>query len=163
MAISDRAARLHRGSIVIDGHTDILLPVIGGVTTLAERFPAAEMERWSKIAALQRTAEMEDVPYQLDALSLLTAPAGQNELPLLAEGGITAQCVAIYMPEEHLDHALETALEMTAALHRAVDEHPDQCLLATSVADIRKARCNKWKSSGTGCSGAVLMSINSTK
>lgn len=140
MEISERAARLHRESIVIDGHTDILLPVVGGVTTLTEPFPQTEQERWTRIAEHYRAPEMANVPYKLDAMALLTAPAGQNELPLLEAGGITAQCVAIFMPEEHLDHALETALEMTAALHRAVDANPERCLLATSVADIRRAK-----------------------
>ncbi len=51
MQISERAARLHRESILIDGHTDILLPVVKGVTSLTERFPDTEMERWRTIAA----------------------------------------------------------------------------------------------------------------
>lgn len=140
MQISERAARLHRESILIDGHTDILLPVVKGVTTLTESFPDAEMERWRRIAEHQPTRAMGNVPYTLDSLALLTAPAGQNELPLLEAGGVTAQCVAIFMPEEDLDHALETALEMTAALHRAVGANPERCVLATSVADIRAAK-----------------------
>jgi hypothetical protein len=71
-----------------------------------------------------------DVPYDLDPLALAIAPAGQYELPLLEQGGVTAECVALFLPEHMLDHALETALEMVAALHRAVDAHPDRCLLA---------------------------------
>jgi membrane dipeptidase len=140
MQLSDRAARLHHDAYVIDGHSDILLPVVGGVTTLGEPWPASERTRWETIAAHQPARSLEGVPYQLDGLAMLTAPSGQYELPLLEQGGVTAQCVAIYMGDEHLDHALETALEMVAALQRHVDAHADRCLLATSAADLRRAK-----------------------
>ncbi len=51
MEISERAARLHNESIVIDGHTDILLSVIGGVTSLTDAFPAAEMLAFGLMSA----------------------------------------------------------------------------------------------------------------
>lgn len=140
MRISPHAAALHRRAIVIDGHSDILLPVLDRVTTLTERFPQTAMERWRLVAANRATPEMHDIPYKLDPLAMLIAPAGQYELPLLEQGGVTAQCVAIYLPEEKLDHALESALEMVAALHRAVEANADRCLLATSAADIRRAK-----------------------
>jgi membrane dipeptidase len=140
MTSSERAARLHRDAFVIDGHSDILLPVIGGVTSLAEPFPESERARWQLLSDNQPAPRLADVPYELDGLAMLTAPAGQYELPLLEEGGVTAQCVAIYMGDEHLDHALETALEMVAALHRHVAAQSERCLLATSVADLRRAK-----------------------
>ncbi len=140
MSISQRAAALHRRAIVIDGHSDILLPVLDGVTSLTEPFGEDALARWQTVAANRAAPEMQDVPYQLDPLAMLIAPAGQYELPLLEQGGVTAQCVAIFLPEEKLDHALESALEMVAALHRAVEAHPDRCLLATSADDIRRAK-----------------------
>lgn len=141
MALSERAGELHRRAMVIDGHSDILLPVVAGTTSLTERFPDAEMERWREIAARQQAASRtSDVPYDLDPLALAIAPAGQYELPLLEQGGVTAACVALFLPENMLDHALETALEMVAALHRAVEAHADRCLLARSAADILRAK-----------------------
>jgi membrane dipeptidase len=137
---TERADRLHRDAIVIDGHSDILLPVVGGVTKLDTPFSADALERWRIVAQHQPPSAMANVPYELDQLALLTAPAGQYELPLLEAGGVTAQCVAIFLPEEQLDHALQTALEMVAALHRAVEANAERCLLATSVADIRRAK-----------------------
>jgi membrane dipeptidase len=141
MTFSERAAALHRQAFVIDGHSDILLPALAGVTTLDTLFPAEEMERWRVITERQRpTSRSSDVPYDLDALAVAIAPAGQYELPLLEQGGVTAQCVALFLPEGMLDHALETALEMVAMLHRAVEANADRCLLATTVADIRQAK-----------------------
>ena len=138
--VTARAAGLHRDAIVIDGHSDILLPVIGGVTRLDTPFDMTAMERWRTIAEHQPQPEMHDVPYDLDPLALLIAPAGQYELPLLEQGGVTALCASIYLHEQQLDAALETALEMVAILHRTFDANPDRCLLATSVADIRRAK-----------------------
>lgn len=134
------ATGLHRDAVVIDGHSDILLPTVRGVTSLTGPFGARELTRWSAIAAHQPPSRLPDVPYDIDPLALLTAPAGQYELPLLEQGGVTAQCVAIYLDNEQLDQALETALRMVVALQRHVDAHADRCLLATSVADIRRAK-----------------------
>ena len=141
MEFSGPAAALHRRAMVIDGHSDILLPVVSGTTNLIDEFPAEEMERWRVIAGYQQPANRtSDVPYHLDPLALAIAPAGQYELPLLEQGGVTAECVALFLPENMLGHALETALEMVAALHRAVEAHAGCCLLARSVADIRRAK-----------------------
>jgi membrane dipeptidase len=141
MEISERAAALHRRAMVIDGHSDILLPVVSGVTTLDKPFPQESLDRWRLVAEnTPSPMRMSDVPYDLDALALHIAPAGQYELPLLEEGGVTAQCVALFLPEEQLGRALEAALEMVAVLHRTVEATSDRCLLATSVADLRRAK-----------------------
>jgi membrane dipeptidase len=140
MEISDRARDIHRRAIVIDGHSDILLPVVNGVTSLTEPWPEGERERWRQVADRQRVGHSANYSYSLDAMSQLTAPAGQYELPLLEQGGVTAQCVAVFIPDERIDDALTIALEMVAALHRAVEEQPERCLLATSTADIRRAK-----------------------
>jgi len=141
MSHAGHASELHRRAIVIDGHSDILLPVVTGTTSLTEPFPEAELERWKVVASHQQPANRtSDVPYDLDPLALAIAPAGQYELPLLEQGGVTAECVALFLPENMLDHALETALEMVAALHRAVEENADRCLLVRSVADIQRAK-----------------------
>lgn len=141
MEISERAARLHREAVIIDGHSDILLPIVDGRTTLTRAFPEAEHVRWQAVARhMPPPPAAGDLPWDWDPLGLLIGPAGQYELPVLEQGGITAQTVAIYMHEEHLNHPLETALEMVAILHREIDEQPERCLLATSAADLRRAK-----------------------
>jgi len=141
LELSERAERLHRESIIIDGHSDILLPIVDGRTTLTNAFPPAEHERWREVARhLPPPPSSSDLPWDWDPLGMLLGPAGQYELPVLEQGRITAQCIAVYMHEEHLNHPLETALEMVATMHREIDEHPDRCLLATSVSDIRRAK-----------------------
>jgi membrane dipeptidase len=136
MTVSERARELHRKAIVIDGHSDILLPVVNGVTSLTQAWPESERERWATIADNQPVRHSANYGYTLGAMAQLTAPSGQYELPLLEEGGVTAQCVAIFIP----DARTGDALQMVAALHRAVEEHADRCLPATSADDIRRAK-----------------------
>jgi membrane dipeptidase len=141
MQLSERATALHRDAVVIDGHSDILLPVVNGITALDRAFSSDALRQWEQVAGnMPVPMRMNDVPYELDAVALHIAPAGQYELPLLEQGGVTAQCVAIFLPEERLHDALETALEMVAMLHRAVEANADRCLLATSVSDLRRAK-----------------------
>lgn len=140
MSVAGRAKEIHQRAVVIDGHSDILLPVVNGVTSLTEAWPESERERWSKIAELQEIPGSPNYYYTLPAMSRLTAPAGQYELPLLEAGGVTAQCVAIFIPDDRREEALPMALEMVAALHRAIEAQPDRCLLARSTADIRRAK-----------------------
>jgi membrane dipeptidase len=139
--LSERAAALHQRAIVIDGHSDILLPVVNGTTTLTTPFPDAELERWQSLVDLQQPARRSsDVPYGLDPLAIAIAPSGQYELPLLEAGGVTAECVALFLPESMLENALESALEMVAALHREIEANADRCLLVRSVADLQRAK-----------------------
>lgn len=140
MTISERAAALHRQALVIDGHSDILLPAVAGITRLDLAFPDDAQRRWQTVADNQPAPVMGDGPYELDPLAMLVAPAGQYELPLLEQGGVTAQSVSIFLREDQLSHALETTLEMVALLHRTVEANADRCLLATSAADIRRAK-----------------------
>lgn len=143
MTVSDRAIAVHRRALVIDGHSDILLPVVTGTTSLTERFPDEEIARWRTVVEHQQPASRSsDVPYDLDQLAVAIAPAGQYELPLLQAGGVTAECVALFLPETMLDNALESALEMVAALHRAIDANADRCLLVRTVADIHRAKAD---------------------
>jgi membrane dipeptidase len=138
--ISERAAQLHRRAIIIDGHSDILLPVVRGVTALTEPWPASERARWETIAAQQTAHNSPNWSYTLDPMATLTAPSGQFELPLLEAGGVTALCASVYVPDDDLARAQEFGLRMVAALHRAIDSNPERCLLIQSVADIHRAK-----------------------
>lgn len=140
MEISEHAARLHREAIIIDGHSDILLPVVRGVTSLTEPWPESERTRWEAIAAQQTAHNSPSWSYTLDSMATLTAPSGQYELPLLVAGGVTALCASVYVPESDLERAQEHGLRMVAALHRAIDANPERCMLIQSVADIRRAK-----------------------
>lgn len=138
--MTEGVRHLHAQAVVIDGHSDILCPVVDGITSLDAPWPATERERWRAITRHTQPRRQASVPYEIDSLAAATAPAGQYELPLLEQGGVTAQCVAIHIGDDHLDHALERALEMVAVLNRHVVHLADRCLLARSAADIARAK-----------------------
>ena len=140
MEISSRARDIHNRAIIIDGHSDILLPALEDVTSLDNAWEPEERGRWQTIADHQRVGQSANYSYTLDAMAQLTAPAGQYELPLLEAGGVTAQCVAIFTRDDRVNSALTDGLRMAALLHRTVEENADRCLLATTGDDIRRAK-----------------------
>jgi membrane dipeptidase len=65
---------------------------------------------------------------------------GQYDIPRFREGGLTTQVMAIYVGDEYLATPTHRALDMVAAFYRELDDNPDTLLLATSAADIRRAK-----------------------
>jgi membrane dipeptidase len=127
-----RAAELHRRAIVIDGHSDILIPIADGKARLGEWMQVPDPQTWQPPPG----ATGDDV---FSAHTAYFGPAGQYSLPQLQSGGVTAQVCAIYLEDRHLDRALQRGLEMTGWLHCEVEENADLELL-TSVADIHRAK-----------------------
>jgi len=138
MEISERAAALHRESIVIDGHCDILIPVSDGKMKLDQRVALPDSEGWEPPLGF-------DIgPFALFGMSAHTVwfgCMGQYDLRRWREGGITSQLCAVYLDDEQLNSPLHRGLEMTWNLHHEV-ERLDDLVLATSVAEIRQAKQN---------------------
>ena len=105
---------LHARLTVIDAHSDILKDVTDGHCRLGERF---------------------------DPVGVTTACVrGQVDLPRLLEGGVTAQVLAVFVDRRFHDHPLRRALDMIAAFHAELDANGDKLLLATTAADVRRAK-----------------------
>jgi membrane dipeptidase len=64
------------------------------------------------------------------------------DIPRAREGGLTAPFFSIYVPGSFAETggAARRALELIDLTYRVVEEHPRDMLLATSVADIRRAK-----------------------
>ncbi len=138
-ASSRAAAReLHRRAIVIDGHSDILMPLADGRMRLAERVEVELPEGWQGTAFAPR--HQQATPYQLSPYTMWFQCMGQYDIPRFREGGLTAQVMAIYIDDADLARPLERALDMAAAFHRELAANPDMLLHATSAADIRRAK-----------------------
>lgn len=66
---------------------------------------------------------------------------GHVDLPRLRAGGVTAQLFACFVPvEEYHRSATRHAMQRLDMLHLAVESHPEELLLATGAADIRRAK-----------------------
>ncbi|HET8627937.1 MAG TPA: membrane dipeptidase [Thermomicrobiales bacterium] len=122
--LAARAAALHRDSVVLDAHSDILMGLTDGTAGWEDaRPPAAPTDAGCD---------------------------GQVSLPLLRAGGVTAQVFAVFTAPFGLDYrvvrpefagaTLPRALAMLATFHEALHRHPDRLRLATTAADVRRAK-----------------------
>ena len=132
----EEAAALHRESIVIDGHCDILMPVSDGKMRLDQRVEVPDPASWEPPPGFDAGPLAQ---FGMSAHTVWFGPMGQYDLPRWREGGITSQLCAVYLDDDQLNRPLHRGLEMTWHLHHEVDRL-DDLALATSAAGIRQAK-----------------------
>jgi len=137
MKLSDHAKELHEQAIVIDGHSDILVPIADGKVRLGEWAQIPNPATWEPPMGLKldSTSNM----YGFSPHTYYFGTAGQYSIPQFQKGGVTAQVCAIFMEDTHLERALQRGLEMTWWLHKEVEDNADFKLI-TSVEDILKIK-----------------------
>src|SRR3954454_3983411 len=114
--LSDRALHLHRDSIVIDAHTDILMAVADGKMRLGERFELPDPATWQPPIGWKET--IEDKLYNFSPHTSFFQTMGHYDLPRFREGGLTVEAMAIFIENDNLDRALQRGLQMVAWLNR---------------------------------------------
>jgi membrane dipeptidase len=105
---------------------------------LKDRVVVEPPQTWQGAQYVKMPAQT--TPYDPSAYSVWFECIGQYDIPRFHEGGVTAQVMAIFTSEEHLSRPLARALDMVAAFHREIEANPDTLLLATSTADIQRAK-----------------------
>lgn len=130
------AADLHRQAIVIDGHSDILIPLAETRMSLGQRIIAPDPQTWKPPVGLEQEGRTKTND---SAHSFYYGPMGQYDIPRWMEGGVTAQVCAIYISNYMLGRELHRGLEMAWALFRAVEEN-DNFELITKVEDIYRVK-----------------------
>jgi len=131
-----RASELHQRAIVIDAHTDILIPITDGKMKLMERVETPDPATWEPpLGMLGGAGANSDFPVHADYFG----PMGQYDVPRFLEGGITTQVCTIYIEDTQLDWSLKRGLQMALQLHHAVEED-DRVIFVTTVNDIRRAK-----------------------
>jgi membrane dipeptidase len=85
------------------------------------------------------TGAMTDANYDLGESS---AGLFHTDLARLKKGGVTAQFFAVFIDPKkfYTNGATSRALEIIDAVYRATAAHPHELMLATTVADIRRAK-----------------------
>lgn len=103
-----RALKLHRSAIIVDGHNDI--PTI-----------------------------MVDDDYDI-----ATPSAGKyhTDLARMKQGGMTGEFFSIYVDGKYAKEggSARRAMDLIDVVYRAAERYPDRLTMATSVADIRRAK-----------------------
>lgn len=107
-----RAKRLHEEAIIVDGHNDIPTVLYGTNGDIATRHPKVH-----------------------------------TDLARMKTGGITGEFFSIYVegdlatkPTVQGGGALRRAIDLIDVTYRQIEKHPNELMLATSVADIRRAK-----------------------
>jgi membrane dipeptidase len=134
MASNGRAQELHRQAIVIDGHSDILIPVTEGKMTLAERVEVPGLD-WQVPPGLSGMASK----FGFSPHTMWFGCMGQYDLPRWREGGVTSQLCAIYLDDGWLRDPFRRGMEMVWNLHDQV-ARTDGLVLATTAREIRQAK-----------------------
>ncbi len=131
--VATHAAELHKRAIVIDCHSDILMPVADGYVRLGKQVEVPDPEKWKPpFEMTESSAGNRGWP-----LSNRFGCIGQYSIPQFLAGGMTAQVCAIFVEDHRLENALRRSLEMIWWLHREVEENDDFDLV-TTVADIHR-------------------------
>ena len=130
-----RAEDLHRRAIVIDGHSDILIPVTDGKVSLADRFDLPGLD-WIPPSGFAGSAFSK---FGFSPHTIWFSCMGQYDLPRWREGGVTSQLCAIYLDDSWLRDPFRRGMEMVWNLHDQVARN-DGLVLATTAREIRQAK-----------------------
>ncbi|HEV2837398.1 MAG TPA: membrane dipeptidase [Pyrinomonadaceae bacterium] len=109
---------------------------------------------WQRALAIHRRAIVIDThndvttPMTNDDFDLGGSPPVpyRTNIARMKQGGLTAEFFSLYVKPWYVQHggAARRTLDMIDSVYRAVERHPRDLMLATSVADIRRAkRVNK--------------------
>ena len=143
-AVEKRAAELHARAIVIDCHSDLLMPIADGFTRLASDMGVPDPGSWRPPLELPaESARRREWPFGGPSC------IGQYSLPRFETGGLTTEVCAIFVEDERLEGALKRSLEMVWWFHREMEENQERIEMVTGAADIRRLKAQ-------GKCGAVL-------
>ncbi len=132
-----RLRALRERAVVVDGHSDILLPVANFGADLATRWEVPGESEWRLPPALEERLGAGEVG--LSARSAFFGNLGQYDLPRWREGGVAGQLCAVYIENRHLGTAFTRGMELVRGFHDVVASNPG-FVHATSTADIRQAK-----------------------
>jgi membrane dipeptidase len=133
--IAAHAAELHKHAIVIDGHSDLLIPIADGYLRLGVQVAVPDPERWQPPFEIAQSTSGHGLWPLNDQFGCI----GQYSLPQFLRGGLTAQVCAVFVKDQQMSHALQRSLEMVWWLRREAEENDDFGLV-TTVADIQRLK-----------------------
>src|SRR5215212_10100360 len=134
----------------------LIVVLLGGFkgSFVAQTSAPRDERLWQRALAMHRRAIVIDThndvttPMTNDDFDLSGTPPApyRTNIARMKEGGLTAEFFSLYVKPWYVEHggAARRTLDMIDSVYRAVERHPRDLMLATSVADIRRAkRLNK--------------------
>jgi membrane dipeptidase len=121
--------------------------------TPAPTEPPRDEKLWKKALEIHRKAIVIDThndvttPMTNDDYDLSGTPPVpyRTSIERMKQGGLTAEFFSLYVRPWYVTHggAARRTLDMIDSVYRAVERHPNDLMLATSAADIRRAKKEK--------------------
>ena len=112
-----------------------------------------DQKLWQKALAIHQRAIVIDThndvttPMTNDDFDLSGAPPVpySTNIERMKQGGLTAEFFSLYIRPWYVEHggAARRTLDMIDSVYRAVERHPNDLMMATSVADIPRAKKQK--------------------
>lgn len=122
--------------MVIDCHSDLLMPIADGYTRLGIDAPVPPPGSVNPPWQLPEGSRLAHTwPFGRTASCI-----GQYNLPKFLAGGLTAEVCAVFVEDEQLDVGLKRALEMVWWFHREMEDNRDRVVHVTGAGDIRRAK-----------------------
>ncbi len=132
----------------------VLFANLAGLSVTAQTPEPRDERLWQRALAIHRRAIVVDThndvttPMTNDDFDLSGTPPTpyRTNIERMKQGGLTAEFFSLYIRPWYVEHggAARRTLDMIDSVYRAVERHPRDLMIATSVADIRRAkRLNK--------------------
>ncbi len=112
--------------------------------------PPRDQKLWQQALAIQKRAIVIDThndittPMTNDGYDLSGPPPTpyRTSIERMKQGGLTAEFFSLYVKPWYVTHggAARRTLDMIDSVYRAVERHPNDLMMATTVADIRRAK-----------------------
>ncbi len=141
---------LLRRAAVIDGHSDILIPLTEGKMNIAEKVLIPDLKDWEPPLGLENPAYTK---FGFKPHTIYFGCMGQYDIPRWQEGGVNTQLCAIYLDDSKLDAPFKKGMEMAYMFHKAVEEndHLVHCLTAADIRNAKKEGKVGWVLTFEGC------------
>lgn len=129
----------------------LLCVSVSSVSSVAAQTPQPRDERlWQRALAIHRRAIVIDThndittPMANDDFDLNGTPPApyRTNIARMKQGGLTAEFFSLYVKPWYVEHggAARRTLDMIDSVYRAAERNPRDLMIATSVADIRRAK-----------------------
>jgi membrane dipeptidase len=128
-----------------------ILIIIGSLPVSAQS--QRDEKLWQKALAIHRSAIVIDThndvttPMTNDDYDLSGTPPApyRTSIARMKEGGLTGEFFSLYVRPWYVQHggAARRTLDMVDSVYRAIERHPNDLILATSAAGIRRAKRQK--------------------
>lgn len=128
----------------------VLLSLVSLAPVSAAKGQTRDERLWRRAQQIHRRAIVIDThndvttPMTNDDYDLSGSPPEpyRTSIARMKEGGLNAEFFSLYIKPWYVEHggATRRTLDMIDSVYRAVERHPRDLMLATSVADIRRAK-----------------------